>query len=202
MVYSKEQANQSLYLKRETKPSFFWGGGDTCPPLCPRKTEVIEALPQVKFLGPWNMLVWLNLAFRVDRGWRGKYLCCPPLLAENNPAKHPNWYLIKAQTEREQNGLAVSISCKWSVPRFVNPLHVSLLMPLSRVVCKVGRTFSPLALNISAKELQIPRKLSLWILYGSREISKSSLKHNTRSLRLYSVPAAFSKRVDPHQRGK
>lgn len=148
----------------------------------------------------FRLLTHLNLATCDGHGVEGESICA--LLAENNPAKHPNQYLIKAQTEREPNGPAVSISCKWLVPCFVNPLHASLLMPLSRVVCKVGRPFSPLALNLSAKELQIPRQLSLWILYGSREIAKSSLKHNTRSLRLYSVPAAFSKRVDPHQRGK
>lgn len=57
------------------------------------------------------------------------------------------------------------------------------------------------ALNISAKGLQIPGQLSLWIWCGSRVRSKSHLKHNARSPRLYWVPAAFSKRADPHQRG-
>lgn len=56
------------------------------------------------------------------------------------------------------------------------------------------------ALNISAKGLQIPRQLSLWIRCRSRVRSKSHLKHNARSLRLYFGPAAFSKRADPHQR--
>lgn len=96
-----------------------------------------------------------------DVGWKGKLSVLSSFAGREHHHQTPKRYLRKAQTEREQNGQAGSISCEWFVPCSVNPVHASLLMPLSRVVCRVGRTFPLLALNISAKELQIPRKLSL-----------------------------------------
>lgn len=192
LAYSKERANQSLDTNREKEnPPFL--GGDTHASLRPGKTEITEKQ---------NILVTLMFGIWGERGvGRGKHLSCPLRLAENHTAKHLNQYLIKVQVERAQNRLAASISCEWSVPCFIKLWHASLLMPLSRVGCKAGGLV-PLYSTFSAKDLQIPGKLLLWILYGSRMISKSSLKFNTKSLRLYSVPAAFSKRVDPHQRRK
>lgn len=98
--------------------------------------------------------------------WKAEVFVLSP-----SAAREPPFYLIKGQIEREQNKLAGPISCKWSARWPVDPLHASLLMPLSRVVCRVGQP--PSALSISAKELQIPRTLSLWILSGSRVIPKS-----------------------------
>lgn len=67
--------------------------------------KIIEELmePPVEFSDFWNTLGCLSLAFGVGMGSKRKLICAVPL-AENNP-QNPNHYLIKAQTEREQNRL-------------------------------------------------------------------------------------------------
>lgn len=112
------------------------------------------------------------------------------------PCQISNLVPVKAKQERKEDGKAASVLCEWPVPVLLMP-HMYHYWCHCPGCTKSKQTFPHPALNISAKGLQIPRELSLWIQCRSRVRSKSPLKHKARSLRLYFVPAAFSDRVDP-----
>lgn len=135
MASSEERADQSLSPDRE-KQNRPLVGGDTHASLCPRKMEITVGLTEllVKFSDLWNTLLCFRLAFGVGMGWQGEIICAVPFCWQRTTL--PNIQLV---SDKRPNRLAVSISCKWLVPCFVNPLHASRLMPLSRVVCGVGR---------------------------------------------------------------